>query len=184
MNLNKMNQKNLWNNATVAGTALGGISIFYMFIQQLIAQTESLQGIASTIILGLLWMVKLAGCILLMIFFMKRFHESDPDSGNAGSMKFGVATSFCSALIYSAVLLANMLYISESYYMVQFEYARQVYAGMMDANTMHMMEKIMGRMPQIMFFSTLIYCFLYGTVVSAIISRKIPPQDPFGQFNK
>ena len=37
------------------------------------------------------------------------------------------------------------------------------------------------RMPQVMFFSNLVYCFLYGTVLSAVLSRNIPPRDPFAR---
>ena len=55
---------------------------------------------------------------------------------------------------------------------------------MLDSNSMSMLEKMEEDYPQISFFSTLIYCFLYGTVLSAILSRNIPERDPFANFEK
>ena len=37
--------------------------------------------------------------------------------------------------------------------------------------------------PQTSFISTLGYCYLYGTALSAILSRYIPKTDPFADFN-
>ena len=44
---------------------------------------------------------------------------------------------------------------------------------------MSQMDKMMGKMPQITFFSNLIYCFIFGTILSLILSRNIPSKDPF-----
>ena len=43
------------------------------------------------------------------------------------------------------------------------------------------MDTVESIMPQVMFFSNLVYCFLYGTVLSAVLSRNIPPRDPFAR---
>ena len=50
---------------------------------------------------------------------------------------------------------------------------------MVDANTMGQMEQMIPQMPTFSFFFNLIYCWLFGTVLSAIFSRNIPPQNPF-----
>ena len=39
--------------------------------------------------------------------------------------------------------------------------------------------KMMGNMPQITFFSNLIYCFFFGTILSFILSRNVPSRNPF-----
>ena len=51
----------------------------------------------------------------------------------------------------------------------------------MDSNTINALDKVEAIMPQMIFFSNLIYCFLYGTVLSAILSRNIPPRNPFAR---
>ena len=57
------------------------------------------------------------------------------------------------------------------------------YAGMLDTNTMNSVEQMMGKLPAITFFSNLIYCFLYGTVLSAILSSNIPSKNPFDRID-
>ena len=53
--------------------------------------------------------------------------------------------------------------------------------GSLDANARQMMEKMKDKMPVIGFFSQLIYCSLYGYVLSLILSRNIPSRNPFQQ---
>ena len=43
----------------------------------------------------------------------------------------------------------------------------------MDSNSLSTMERMIGHLPQITFCYNMIYCFLFGTVLSAIISRTI-----------
>ena len=58
----------------------------------------------------------------------------------------------------------------------------QVYSKMLDSNSIAALEKMMGKMSYISFFSNLIYCTLYGTILSFILSRNIPQQDPFANY--
>ena len=58
----------------------------------------------------------------------------------------------------------------------------QMYSSMLDSNSMAMLEKMEDSFPQISFFSNLIYCFLFGLVLSAILSRNIPKRDLFADF--
>ena len=58
----------------------------------------------------------------------------------------------------------------------------QELAPMMDSNTQGVVEKYLENLPQITFFSNLIYCFLYGMVLSFILSRNIPKNDPFADY--
>ena len=58
----------------------------------------------------------------------------------------------------------------------------QAYSQFMDSNTMAQMDKMMTKMPQITFFSNLIYCFIFGTILSLILSRNIPNKDPFANY--
>jgi hypothetical protein len=44
------------------------------------------------------------------------------------------------------------------------------------------MEAYIEKLPQITFFSNLIYCTAYGTVLSFILSRNIPSRDPFADY--
>lgn len=172
----------LWNKAGLAGLALGLASTAYMFA------TQYITGISGTFLRTaltfFLWTLKIGGCIWLMMYFMKKLTEEFKDVDNAATMRFGVATALCSALLYSATYLANMLVISPDLYSTMLDTVMQSYSSILDSNSISMLEKMWDRMPQITFFSNLTYCFLYGTVLSAILSRNIPTRDPFAGFGK
>lgn len=169
----------LLNNAGAAGAVLGAISAAYMFLSQFLSGTGAIWAITVTFIL---WAAKFIGCIFLMRFFMKRFASKYEITDNSATMRFGIVVSFCSALIFAAMNLANVLFISPDMLKEQMDLAYQIYGSKLDSNAMSMLENIEDRMPQITFFSNLTYCFLYGTVLSAILSRDIPSKDPFADF--
>ena len=172
----------LWNNAGKAGAVLGLTSAAVMFLNQLASGMSStgLVLLASSV----LWLVKFAGCIWLMRFFMQRLADRYDGVTGSTSFKYGMMIAFLSALIYSAVLLANMLFISADLTQQQFDQVMQAYAGILDANSISMMEKLENVYPQIAFFSQLVYCFMYGTILSLILSRFIPRNDPFAGYQE
>ena len=63
----------------------------------------------------------------------------------------------------------------------EIEAALKIYGSSLDSNSLNALDTVESIMPQVMFFSNLVYCFLYGTVLSAVLSRNIPPRDPFAR---
>jgi hypothetical protein len=171
-------QKNMWNTAAKAGLVLGLVSAVYMFITRWTGQS-GMPGFAGMLINGALWCIKFAGCIWLMMFFMKKFVAEYPESDNASTRRLGVSIAFLSALVYSAVCLADITFISPDFYTDQIDQVMQQYASILDSNTLNEVEGFAEKLPQLIFFSNLIYCFIYGVVLSAILSRNIPSRNPF-----
>ena len=171
---------NLWNSAAKAGLALGLVSSAYLFINQWTAEigVPVLSGILSFV----LWAVKFGGCIWLMMFFMKKFVAENTEADNSTSFRFGVATSLLSAIIYAAFSFANTAYFSADMIAENMDTVMQAYSQFMDANTMSRMDEMISKMPQITFFSYLIYCSIFGTILSLILSRNIPNKDPFADY--
>lgn len=177
-----LNTRILWSKAGISGAALGIGSGIFIFIGQAAGNIGS--PVAATALSFVLWAIKFTGCIWLMRFFMKRLCAEYGDATNAETFRFGMATALFSALIYSAVNLANIMFVSPDLFAAQMQEIMSSYSSMLDSNSMSMLEKMEEDYPQISFFSTLIYCFLYGTVLSAILSRNIPSRDPFANFEK
>ena len=175
-------QRNMWNSAGKAGLVLGLASAACMFTAQIIGQRE-ISAMLGFLANGALWLVKFVGCIWLMTFFMKKYASSHEGVSNAETMKFGMAVSLLSALVYSAFTLANVTLISPDLFTQQMDQVMQTYAKNIDSNTLSQIDKIMGMMPQITFFSNLFYCSLYGVVLSFILSRNIPGRNPFESNN-
>lgn len=169
--------KNLWNSAAKAGMVLGLVSSAYLFINQLI--TGMSIPVLSGVLSFALWVVKFAGCIWLMIFFMKRFVSENSEADNSRTLRFGIATALLSAIVYAAFSFANMAYFSADIIAENMDTVMQAYSQFMDSNTMSQMDKMIAKLPQISFFGNLIYCFIFGTILSLILSRNIPSRDPF-----
>ena len=169
--------KNLWNSAAKAGLVLGLVSSVYLFVNQLVTGMEIpvLSGLLNVV----LWAAKFGGCIWLMMFFMKKFAAENQDAVNSDTFRFGVVTALLSAVVYAAFSFANTAYFSADMIASNLDTVMQAYSQFMDSNTMAQMDKMMSKMPQITFFSNLIYCFIFGTILSLILSRNIPSKDPF-----
>lgn len=172
-------KKDMWNAAGIAGLALGAVSSAYLFATQMIAgslEPASLWQQAASVIL---WIVKFAGCIWLMNFFMKKFAGEHPDINGRAVFRMGTYTALLSSFMFSAVYLANIMYISADWYQNILETAMQQMSATLDSNSQAMAGKIIDSMPQITFVYNLIYCFSFGTVVSAVLSRNITSKSPF-----
>ena len=175
-------KKNMWNAAGVAGLALGAVSAGYLFAGQILAGDLAPAVLWQQIVAIVLWIIKLVGCIWLMKFFMTRFASENYGIDNKTVFRMGMMTALLSAVMYSAIYLANMLYISADFYQMTFQTMMQQMAPAMDSNSQAMLEKLIGNMPHLMFFYNMIYCFLFGTVLSAILSRTIPTKDQFAEY--
>ena len=171
-NMESVTKKYFWNLAGSAGLMLGMISSASMFTGQGIS-TMNISSTMGTLIGGALWLAETCGCIGMMYYYMKKFSSEFPSLGYKAISRFGAAIAFLSALIYSAVIFANMAYISADFYAEQFTLLTQQLSSSLDSNSKVMLERIMTEMPQISFFSNLIYCTIFGSVVSSIISRGI-----------
>ncbi len=177
----KITRAVLWNRAGIAGLVLGLVSTAYMFITEYTAGMEA--QVVAVILNFVLWAAKFCGCVWLMMYFMKRFAADYGETDNRDCLRFGAITSFCSALIYSAASLAYVLKFNPEQFEQQMNAVVQNYSQALDANSLAAMDSILQSIPQIVFFSNLIYCFLFGWVLSAILSRFIPSRNPFGEIN-
>ena len=174
-------QKNMWNTAGKAGLLLGLASAAFLFISQGLEHIE-IPAILRSVLGFVLWSAKFIGCIWIMKIFMKKFASENGSVTNSDTFKLGMTMAFLSALVYAAFAFANVAFISPDLFEGQMEAIMQQMAPMMDSNTMSVLEKYQNNLAQITFFSNLIYCLLYGIILSFILSRNIPGKDPFADY--
>ncbi len=168
-------------DAARSGLVLGLISIVYMVITALLGKINaSGVGAALTNVAGvLLWVAKLYFCIHLMKVFMQRYAASHENVTNRDTFRFGARTALLSALLYSGFTLAWMLFIQPDMIKESMDAALAMYENMLTEDQLASMEELVPRMPTITFFINLVWCWLFGTVLSAIFSRNIPSRNPF-----
>ena len=115
-----------------------------------------------------------------MRWYMRRFADTHDGVTRRDASRYGTAIALTSALIYSAFVLAWSKFIDPEMFTHAFEQAAEQYSKFLDSNTMEMMEQMQGKMPVIAFFSNFIWCFLYGSILSSILSSRIGRDvDPF-----
>ena len=121
----------------------------------------------------------------LFRFFMLKFAINYSGITNKTTFRFGVLIALTSALIVSAISLANILLISQGSMQEIVDTAMQSYTSVTPLGDSERIaiERMMSWLPHISFFTTFIYCFLYGTVVAKIFSTAIPPRDIFKDDN-
>ena len=174
-------QKNIWGDATRSGFVLGIVSIAYFVINLLLTKLPEGKAVGVLVNVGgiLLWVVKLVACISLMKFFIKKFADNHADATNSHTFRFGCATACLSALLYAAFYLAWVTLIDPNMFQESMEQAMQASQSMFGSVQMDAMEEMMPKLPAITFFTNLIWCYLFGVVLSAIFSRNIPSRNPF-----
>lgn len=182
MNENTIERKSLWNEAAKSGLVLGGVSVAYMLLTSLLGKLQEAGGVLSALgnVTGIaLWVAKLIVCIYLMKFFMRRFASGNEGVTNGDTFRFGTATALLSALIFSAFSLAWALFFQPDMYADSLELAKETYSSMLSADQLSAMDELVPKLPTWSFFINLFWCWLFGTVLSAIFSRNIPPRNPF-----
>lgn len=177
-------KKTLWSGGANAGLALGGVSIAYVLLTLLtgkLAGGSTGMAFLVSVLNFLLWAAKFAGCILLMKLFMKKFASLDPAIDNRDTFNFGVVAALLSAVLFSAFELAYLQFIAPDTIRDAFDTVMAQMSNQLDSNSLQAIDAIEDKLPQITFFSNLIYCFLFGTVLSAILSKNIPSRNPFAR---
>ena len=177
--------KAIWNEATKAGLMFGLVSVAYNYISIYLASlvgSSFLLNFFASVGVWLLRVAKIVGLILLMRACMTRLTRNYSEVTNGDTFLLGIAISALSAIIVAGFTLLDCTVLLPTHYQ---DLMNQVMAELqpsMDANLRSAMEDVLSNFSGIMFWSTLFYCILYGVILSRILSRRIPAQDPFADF--
>ncbi|MBQ6437388.1 MAG: DUF4199 domain-containing protein [Bacteroidales bacterium] len=129
----------------------------------------------------LLWAVKLVGSIWLLWYFMKRYGTAHPEEPRTT----GYGIMVC---LFSSIICAVFAYLSARFFFPHTidEIMAQIPATIastpgMTPEAEDAIYKLMDNIPQIMCVVTLIWDFILGLIISAIIGASTPRRkDPFG----
>ena len=171
-----IDMRTILNEAAKSGLLLGLFTGVFIYVAMLIGMINSDSFGAKlmiTVVNALLWMLKFVGCLWLLRFFMLRFAVANPTLTPRSSFRFGMFTALFSAIIVAGIGLVNITLIAPE--------SMQSYSSALSASDQVSLERTLSRLPQISFFSSLVYCFLFGTVAAKIFSASIPPRDIFGE---
>lgn len=169
VDMEQFDSKIIRNEAGVAALVFGLISGGYIFIEYGLFDFLAQHSWIST----LLWAAKFVGLIALMRIYMIRFKESYEGVGAIELRRYGRQIAYYSALITA---LCSYLAISVLFPDVITNTINQVYetmGSMMDANSRQAIDMMEQNYGGLVLVSNLIWCTIYGCVLSAILSRSI-----------
>ena len=173
----KPDSKTLWNEAGRVGFVFGGFSSVCLALKMGASLTGSNFLVQAAAII--LWAVEFFGCILLMKKYMLDLRDKYDGATIEDVYHFGRRVALLSGLILAAVdALIIMKMPQETVTNVMGELSAAMPAGLG-----HVSEDDLGRfvdkLPLYTFIGQWLYCFLYGSLLSAILSRYIFLQGPF-----
>lgn len=157
------------DQAAKVGLIFGACSVSFLLVKQVV----SLSGISIFI----LWAAEFIGCIMMMRYFMRKLVSDFDGVTSRDTFRYGRRIAMFSAIIVAGASLVFMLTISKE--AVAEAMNSIIESPMLDSNSRAMLEDMQDKIPVIAFFSNLIYCYLYGTCLSKILSLNIPEQNPF-----
>lgn len=169
--------KDLFHQAGIAGLALTPLcAVEFLFSNATVGSEQAWMGIVGT----LLKIVKIAGCIWILRYYMAQFKAAYPGSTRAQVRRMGVFSGFLSALILGALSMAYYEWHPEVI-KTAMDTAYQLYqqTGSLTKEVKEGLEMIEANFPHIMFWSELFRCTIIGWIFSAILASRIAPSNPF-----
>ena len=175
----KLDNKTLWNEAGRVGFVFGGFSTLCLLLKEGAALTGSEFLVQAAAII--LWAVEFFGCILLMKKYMLDLRDKFDGVTMVDTYRFGRRVGLLSGLILAAastLLIIKMPPETMESFIAQLNAAvTQKLGSGYEAEV----GKFADRLPVYTFIGQWIYCFLYGSLLSGIMSRYIYARDIFQQ---
>ncbi len=172
----KVDNTVIWNEAAKGGFLFGAISIGCLALKELAALSGSNFLIQAASIL--LWALQFFGCILLMKKLQLDFRDKYQDVKMRNTFLMGSRAALLSGLLVASAQALIIMYMpAETIDSLMGEISQSM--GM-TASQQEEVDSLLDRLPLFTFLFQWMYCFLYGTALSSIMSRYIFLQKLFG----
>lgn len=173
--MEKIDKSIIRSEASTAALLFGLISGGYDLLSPLIPHIQPawLANIVSIV----LWAAKFVGCIYLMKACMVRLSGKYEGVGSSELLRFGTLIALFSAIITAACSYVSLQYVYPNMLNDTLMAYQSQMGGMLDSNTRSALEQAGGQLPLISLFSNLIWCFVYGWILSRILSRNLGKED-------
>lgn len=166
--------REIWEQAGIAGLALGAFLAAAMFADHLLMISGFSNNAASYVVL----ITRIAGYIMLMGFYTRRFVHNNTGLIRSEIFKFGRAAAILAALVFASISFLDASYLFSDIYRQQYEISFQIMEPTMDENQRNSKAWIFSHIPQLTFFSQFIVATILGCALAFIQSRRYPQTPP------
>lgn len=165
----KLDNTTLWNQAAKAGVLFGLVSVSCLVLKELAGASGS--SFLSQAAFIILWVVEFFGCILLMKKVQLDLRDRYEDVHMRDTFLLGRRAALLSGLLLASAQALIILYMPQE---TMEQLVGAVSEAMpMSASQKEQMDGMLDKLPLLTFLFQWAYCFLYGTVLSSIMSRYI-----------
>ena len=173
----KLDNKSLWNEAGRVGFVFGGFSSLCLLLKEGAALTGSTFLVQAAAII--LWAVEFFGCILLMKKYMLDLRDKFDGVTVEDTYRFGRRVALLSGLILAAVDAVLIMKMPQDTVESVVTELNTAISTKMGAGYEGEIGRFVDKLPLYTFIGQWIYCFLYGSLLSSIMSRYLYVQDAF-----
>lgn len=163
-----INKKIISSEAGRAALLFGLISGGFILVNFLLAGIKF-----GNVISSVLNVAKIVGCILLMKYFMVKLKGSYEGVGRKQLVRYGTLIALFSAIITAIVAYCAYQYIFPETVTTMMDELFEQMGSMLDSNSRNALLAVEGNMASLQMVSMLIYCFLYGWILSLILAPRI-----------
>ena len=174
----KLDSKTLWNEAGRVGFVFGGFSSLCLVLKEAAALTGSTFLVQAAAII--LWAVEFFGCILLMKKYMLDLRDKFDGVTVVDTYRFGRRVALLSGLILAAVDAILIMKMPQDTVESVITELNTAISSRMGAGYEGEIGRFVDKLPLYTFLGQWLYCFLYGSLLSGIMSRYLYMQDAFG----
>lgn len=176
----KLDNTLLWNEAAKAGLLFGLVSVSCLALKELATLSGSTFLVQAAAIV--LWAVEFFACILLMKKVQLDLRDKYEGVKMADTFVLGRRAALLSGLLLASAQALIIMHMPEE---TMDQLVGAVSEAMpMSASQKEQMDGVLDKLPVLTFLFQWMYCFLYGTILSSIMSRYIFLQKLFvGPFN-
>ncbi len=176
--MESIDKKIIANEAAKAALIFGLVSVAYLFCAFLMSESP-----IGGIVLWIFRLAKLVGLIWLMRALMFKLKNKYAGVGRKELIRYGSFIALFSAIIVaSGTYICYNLIFPEAITTMMDSVFEQL-APMLDSNGMEMLRSMESSIDIYETVSNLIYCFLYGWILSLILAPRICPTDIFSEKN-
>ena len=172
-----LDSKTLWNEAGRVGFVFGGFSSLCLLLKEGAALTGS--NFLVTAAAVILWAVEFFGCILLMKKYMLDLRDKYDGVTMIDTYRFGRRVALLSGLILAAVDAVLILKMPQDTIADVISELNTAVSAKLGGGYEGEVGRLVDKLPLYTFIFQWLYCFLYGSLLSAIMSRYIFLQGPF-----
>ncbi len=176
----KLDNTLLWNEAAKAGLLFGLVSVSCLALKELATLSGSTFLVQAAAIV--LWAVEFFACILVMKKVQLDLRDKYEGVKMADTFVLGRRAALLSGLLLASAQALIIMHMPEE---TMDQLVGAVSEAMpMSASQKEQMDGVLDKLPVLTFLFQWMYCFLYGTILSSIMSRYIFLQKLFvGPFN-